>query len=67
MLTHPQKHVETKVIRGNEAFGEAMIKEPPAAWTKPQLWLYAFSIVGFFCSTMNGYVCPPNSTPSSLF
>ena len=32
-----------------------MIKEPPSLWTKGQLFLYAFSIVGFFCSTMNGY------------
>ncbi|KAJ4176876.1 hypothetical protein NW755_014180 [Fusarium falciforme] len=32
-----------------------MIKEPPRAWTKSQMMIYAFSIVGFFCSTMNGY------------
>lgn len=32
-----------------------MIKEPPNAWTRGQLFLYAFSVVGFFCSTMNGY------------
>ncbi|KAH7155677.1 general substrate transporter [Dactylonectria estremocensis] len=32
-----------------------MLKEPPSAWSKAQLLVYAFSIVGFFCSTMNGY------------
>ena len=63
MLTIPQKHVETKVHQGNEAFGEAMIKEPPSAWTSPQLWIYAFSIIGFFCSTMNGYVSPLDPDP----
>jgi hypothetical protein len=47
--------VETKIVKGNEAFAEAMIKEPPRAWTSAQVLIYAFSIVGFFCSTMNGY------------
>lgn len=32
-----------------------MIKEPPSAWTKAQILVYAFSTIGFFCSTMNGY------------
>lgn len=32
-----------------------MIKEPPSPWTSGQLFLYAFSLIGFFCSTMNGY------------
>lgn len=32
-----------------------MIKEPPSAWTKSQILVYAFSVIGFFCSTMNGY------------
>ncbi|KAH6991013.1 general substrate transporter [Ilyonectria sp. MPI-CAGE-AT-0026] len=32
-----------------------MLKEPPNAWSKAQLFVYAFSVVGFFCSTMNGY------------
>jgi sugar porter (SP) family MFS transporter len=50
-----QKEVETVVVRGNEAYNEALLKEPPSAWTKAQIFLYAFSIVGFFCSTMNGY------------
>lgn len=37
------------------AFAEAMIKDPPAAWSKAQICIYLFSIIGFFCSTMNGY------------
>lgn len=32
-----------------------MLKEPPSAWSNPQMLIYLFSIVGFFCSTMNGY------------
>jgi hypothetical protein len=32
-----------------------MVKEPPNAWTSAQVLLYAFSLIGFFCSTMNGY------------
>ena len=32
-----------------------MIKEPPLAFSKGQLMIYAFSLVGFFCSTVNGY------------
>ncbi|RYP08711.1 hypothetical protein DL764_001731 [Monosporascus ibericus] len=54
--SHPEKEVAgTKVAQGNEAFNEAMLKEPPSAWSKSQVMIYAFSIVGFFCSTMNGY------------
>ncbi|KAB5549491.1 general substrate transporter [Coniochaeta sp. 2T2.1] len=50
------KHeIQTRVVRGNEAYNEALLKEKPYAWSKPQLMIYAFSIVGFFCSTMNGY------------
>ncbi|OHE92927.1 hypothetical protein CORC01_11794 [Colletotrichum orchidophilum] len=47
--------VQTKVVKGSEAFNEAMIKERPNAWSKAQLMIYAFSLIGFFCSTMNGY------------
>ncbi|RYP42849.1 hypothetical protein DL768_010189 [Monosporascus sp. mg162] len=54
--SHPEKEVAgTKVAQGNEAFNEAMLKEPPSAWSKSQVMIYAFSVVGFFCSTMNGY------------
>ncbi|RYP18656.1 hypothetical protein DL765_003791 [Monosporascus sp. GIB2] len=54
--SHPEKEVaRTKIAQGNEAFNEAMLKEPPSAWSKSQVLVYAFSVVGFFCSTMNGY------------
>ncbi|ORY57903.1 general substrate transporter [Pseudomassariella vexata] len=49
------EQTDVKVVKGNEAFAEAMIKEPPNAWTKAQIMIYLFSIIGFFCSTMNGY------------
>ncbi|KAI0126808.1 general substrate transporter [Xylariales sp. AK1849] len=45
----------TQVVKGNEAFAEALAKEPPSAWTSSQIMIYAFSLIGFFCSTMNGY------------
>ncbi|KAL7963105.1 general substrate transporter [Trichoderma compactum] len=47
--------LQTKVVSGHTAFQEAMMKEPPRAWTTAQLLIYSFSIVAFFCSTMNGY------------
>ncbi|KAF8858018.1 lactose permease [Acephala macrosclerotiorum] len=52
-----QKHaeVEVKIIRGNEAFNEAMIREPPRPWTLSTMQLYAACFIGFFCATMNGY------------
>lgn len=43
------------MVRGNEAYNEAMLKETPAAFTRAQIMLYGFSLIGFFCSTMNGY------------
>lgn len=42
-------------MAGNEAFNEAMLKEPPNAWSKQMILIYLFSLIGFFCSTMNGY------------
>lgn len=50
-----RREITTKVAGGNMAFAEAMIKDPPAAWSKAQICIYLFSIIGFFCSTMNGY------------
>ncbi|CEJ81556.1 Putative Lactose permease [[Torrubiella] hemipterigena] len=47
--------VETKVVHGDQAFNEALIKEPPTPFSTPMLMIYLFSIIGFFCSTMNGY------------
>lgn len=50
-----KKDIQTKIVTGNEAFNEAMLKEPPQAWSRAQIIIYACSLVGFFCSTMNGY------------
>ncbi|KAH6607315.1 hypothetical protein Trco_003628 [Trichoderma cornu-damae] len=47
--------LRSKVVSGHEAFAEAMMKEPPSAFTKAQMLVYCFSVVAFFCSTMNGY------------
>ncbi|KAF4635184.1 hypothetical protein G7Y89_g2910 [Cudoniella acicularis] len=54
---HDEKHaeVEVKVIRGNEAFNEAMLKEPPRPFTFATFQLYTACFIGFFCATMNGY------------
>ncbi|TAQ89898.1 hypothetical protein B7494_g1774 [Chlorociboria aeruginascens] len=46
---------QVKVIKGGEAFNQAMIAEPPRTWSRRSLILYACSIVGFFCSTCNGF------------
>lgn len=46
---------EVKVINGNEAFNEAMLKEPPKAFSRRAITLYLACLVGFFCSTCNGF------------
>lgn len=43
----------TKVVMGDEAFQQAMIKEPPSVFSSPLLIL--ISLVAFCCSTANGY------------
>lgn len=50
-----QANIQHTVIKGNEAFAAAFVSEPPNPWARTQVMLYIFSIVGFFCSTMNGY------------
>jgi len=52
-----EKHeeVEVKVVKGNEAFNEAMLKEPPKPFTFSTFQLYTACFIGFFCATMNGY------------
>lgn len=52
-----EKHnvVETKVVIGDEAYQQAMLKEPPIPWNAIAVQLYLISLVGFFCSTSNGY------------
>jgi len=53
----PDKHreVEVKIVKGNEAFNEAMLKEPPRPFTWRTFQLYSACFIGFFCATMNGY------------
>lgn len=52
-----EKHdvAAVKEISGHEAFNEALIKEPPHPWSGASFVLYLSCLVGFFCSTMNGY------------
>ncbi|KFY17944.1 hypothetical protein V492_00273 [Pseudogymnoascus sp. VKM F-4246] len=50
-----QKVVAVKVVTGNKAFQQAIIKEPPRPWSIPSIKLYLVVIVGFCCSTANGY------------
>lgn len=44
---------QNKVVIGDEAFQQAMIKEPPS-WVPPPV-LLAACVVAFCCSTSNGY------------
>jgi MFS family permease len=44
-----------KIVKGNEAFNEAMLKEPPRPFTWRTFQLYSACFIGFFCATMNGY------------
>lgn len=46
---------EVKVIVGSEAFGQAMIKDPPRPFAPVSLYLYAACLIGFLASTVNGY------------
>ncbi|PMD49195.1 MFS sugar transporter-like protein [Hyaloscypha bicolor E] len=47
--------IDTKVVLGDEAFNQAMIKEPPIPWNAIAFVLYGCSAIGFFCSTSNGF------------
>jgi MFS family permease len=44
-----------KVLQGDEAYNAALLKEPPIPWNGIALVLYFYCIVGFFCSTSNGF------------
>jgi len=44
-----------KVVIGDETYNQALLKEPPIPWNAIAFQLYACSIVGFFCSTSNGF------------
>ncbi|PGH21451.1 hypothetical protein AJ80_03242 [Polytolypa hystricis UAMH7299] len=47
--------VAAKVVGGNSTYNQALLKEPPNAFTKSSMFLFGASLLGFFCSTMNGY------------
>jgi MFS family permease len=47
--------VEVKVIRGSEAFTEAMMKERPVLFSRRMIMLLLSCLVGFLCQTMNGF------------
>lgn len=44
-----------KVVIGDEGFQQAMLKDPPRPFSSHSLLLYLCIIVGFCCSTTNGY------------
>jgi sugar porter (SP) family MFS transporter len=46
---------EVKVISGSEALAEAKLKEPVARFSRHAIMLYICAVVGFFCSTCNGF------------
>jgi len=46
---------QTKTITGSEAFTEALVKDPPRPFAPRSLFLYFACLIGFFCSTANGY------------
>ena len=42
-------------VKGSEAFNAAYIAEPPRPLAFRSIVLYASALIGFLCSTMNGY------------
>ncbi|KAL2210768.1 putative sugar transporter [Sarocladium strictum] len=46
---------EVKVAKGSGAFHEALIKEKPSLFHPQMLLLFACTLVGFCCQTMNGF------------
>ena len=51
----PKAVVEVRIISGSEAIAEAKLKEPPKRFSGAALLLYVCALVGFFCSTCNGF------------
>jgi MFS family permease len=45
----------TKLVLGDDNYAQAMLKEPPIPWNAVAFQLYVFSVIGFFCSTSNGF------------
>ena len=44
-----------KTTIADEAFLEALVKDPPRPWAPRSLFLYLACLLGFFCSTVNGF------------
>ncbi|KAL3423637.1 lactose permease [Phlyctema vagabunda] len=55
VVEKPSSIAAVKVVIGDESFQQAMIKEPPKAFNTIAVQLYLISLVGFFCSTSNGF------------
>jgi len=53
--THKAEITHTKVVSGDDAYNQAYVKEPPIPFNAVALTIYAFSTIGFFCSTSNGF------------
>ncbi len=56
--TNPDNKVNIaaiKIMKGNEAFNQAMIKEPPIPFNWIAIQLYILSFIAFFCSSANGF------------
>lgn len=47
--------VAEKIVMGDQGFNQAMIKEPPTPFNAIAIQLYLISIIGFCCSTSNGF------------
>jgi sugar porter (SP) family MFS transporter len=49
------KIAQEKIVVGNETFAQAMIKEPPQPRSLRSIYLYLICLIGFCCSTSNGF------------
>lgn len=47
--------VNTVMMLGDDNYAQTLLKEPPIPWNQVAIQLYLFSVVGFFCSTSNGF------------
>jgi hypothetical protein len=54
-LEDDKKVAAIKVLIGNESFNQAYLKEPPIPFNWIAVQLYMISIIGFCCSTSNGF------------
>lgn len=46
---------DVKTTIADEAFIEALVKDPPRPWATRSIFLYMACLIGFFCSTANGF------------